>query len=220
MKKMVIVLAIVALSVGPAFGFTKGLTGGGNKQDAAAVTMDDAVASQSNLMKAYSQGVKYNLATQGTMAEALGLKEEAAKLHTAAESIQEGNAKGIEATKAETASLTEVVDQKMAAGGDLSDGAKKKVGQSLLTMAKSLLAYKTAADMSKSTLDLAQDVIKDAPMTQKISAKKTLDPVLTIAPKVPGELANVTTTAKQYIDFAKSVGVEPPADLNKALGDL
>lgn len=220
MKKMVIVLAVVVLTVGPAFGFTKGLIGGGKNQAASAVTMDDAVASQSDLVKSYSQGVKYNFQTQSTMAAALGLKEEAAKLHTAAESIQEGNVKGIEAAKAETAGLTEAVDKKVAAGGELSDEAKKKVGQSLITMCKSLLAYRTAADMSKSTLELAQTVIKDAPITQKMSAKKTLDPVLTIGPKVPGEMANMASTAKHYIDFAKSVGVEPPADLNKALGDL
>jgi hypothetical protein len=220
MNKILIVLSIVLLTAVSASAFTKGLSGGAKKDGAVSITMDDAVASQSNLVKAYANGVKFNLQTQGIMAEALGLKEDAAQLQTAANSIQDGNSKGIDAARAETQSVSANVEKKMAEGGELSADARIKVGESLITLTQCILSYKDAVSMSKTSLDMAQTVIKDAPMLQKASAKSTLEPVLTIAPKMPGDLVSVTTTAKKYIEFAKSAGIEAPADLNKALGDL
>lgn len=222
MKKLIVASLAMVLTAGPAFSFglPKIPSVGSEKSAASAVSIEDALASQADLVKAYSKGVKFNLQTQGLMAEALGLKTEAAKLIAAAEGIQEGNVEGIEATKAETAAVSETVEKKMSEGSELSGESKKTVAKSLGTMALSLLSYRNAADKTQSSLQMAKSVIENAPMTQKLSAKNQLDSVLKVAPKIPGDLSNVVMTAKKYVDFAKSAGVAPPADLNTALGDL
>jgi hypothetical protein len=213
-------LLIVLLTTGVGFAFGLPSIPGVGDASSASASLEDAVSAQTDLENAYSNGAKFNLQTQGLMAEALGLKDEAAKFLTAADGIQEGNAKSVEATRATTEGLSAVVEQKMAQGEVLSTESKKKVGESLVTMAQSLLSYKIAADKSQSSLEMAKSVIANAPLTQKLSAKNTLNPVLTIAPKVPGDLASVAATAKKYMAFAKSAGIEPPSDLNSALGDL
>lgn len=220
MKKVVVSLSIVFLTAGSVFAFGVPSMPGASAKKSASVSMEDAVSSQADLVQAYSNGVKLNLQTQSIMADALGLKDESAKLLTAAESINEGNAKGIDATVAGTKSQSEAVANKMAEGGELSGESKKLVGKSLVTMGLSLVSYKQAAGKAKDSLDMAQSVIKSASMTQKLSAKDTLSPVLSIAPKVPGDLVNIASVAKKYIDFAKSAGIKPPSDLTKALGDL
>ena len=96
----------------------------------------------------------------------------------------------------------------------------RKVGLSLVSLTKSVLAYKTAADLSTGALDSAQSVVKSASMTDVMSIKEKLSPVLSIAPKVPGDLTSIVTTATKYVQFAKAAGVKPPSDLTSALGDL
>jgi|GEM_PF-2914343 polyhydroxyalkanoate synthesis regulator phasin len=222
MKRGLFALLVLLIAASNSFGFgLPGLPGAKSEaQGGGAATMDDAVAAQNDLIKAYSSGVKFNLITQGLMAEALGMKDKAAKCKTTADAINEGNAEGLQASKAITDEATAEIEKKMAEAGELSAESKKKVGESLVTMAQCLIAYKTAADKSQNSLKLAQSVIESAPVTQKLSAKKQLDPVLSIAPSVPSELANVSTTATKYVQFAKSAGIQAPSDLNKALGEL
>ncbi|RLF06673.1 MAG: hypothetical protein DRJ64_04200, partial [Thermoprotei archaeon] len=69
-------------------------------------------------------------------------------------------------------------------------------------------------------LESAQSVVKNASMTEVMSLKDKLSPVLSIAPNVPGDLTSVISTATKYVQFAKSAGVKPPSDLTSALGDL
>ena len=69
-------------------------------------------------------------------------------------------------------------------------------------------------------MESAQSVVKNASMTKVMSIKNDLGPVLSIAPKVPGDLTSVVATATKYVQFAKNAGVKPPSDLTSALGDL
>lgn len=219
MKRVTIALVMIVLMAGSSFAF--GVPSFGSKSDSApAVSLEDAMAAQTDLISAYVAGNKADLETKSIIAEALGLKDQAAELMMASESINEGNAKDISATQAKTESAQSAIEEKMSSSKDLSADAKKKVGLSLVSLTKCVLAYKSAADLSTGALDSAQSVVKNAPMTQKLSVKKDLDPLLSIAPKVPGDLTSIVTTATKYVQFAKSAGVEPPSDLTSALGDL
>ena len=128
--------------------------------------------------------------------------------------------KDIPATHAKTEDAQKAMESKMADSKDLSDEAKLKVGESLVCLTKCVVSYKQAADYSQTALDSAQNVVKNSSVTEVFTVKKKLDPVLTIAPKVPGDLTSVVDTSTKYLAFAKSVGVEPPADLESALGGL
>lgn len=219
MKKVTIALVMIVLMAGTSFAF--GVPSFGGKKDAApAVSLEDAMAAQTDLVSAYVTGNKADLETKSIIADALGLRDQAAELMTASESINEGNAKDISATQAKTEGAQKAIDEKMDGSKELSAEAKKKVGLSLVSLTKCVLAYKTAADLSTGALDSAQSVVKSASMTEVMSIKKDLGPVLSIAPKVPGDLTSVVTTATKYVQFAKSAGVEPPSDLTSALGDL
>jgi hypothetical protein len=219
MKKLAIALLIVVTAVGTSFAF--GMPGFGKKsKNKPAVSIDEAMASQSNLVAAYVAGNKYDLETKSLIAEALGLRDEASTLKMASESINEGNVKDIPATRAKTEDAQKAMESKMADSNELSDDAKATIGKSLVCLTKCVVSYKQAADLSQSALDSAQSVVKNSSMTEVVTVKKKLDPVLTIAPKVPGDMTSIVETSTKYLAFAKSAGVKPPSDLESALGSL
>jgi hypothetical protein len=219
MKKLLLALLIVTMTTatGFAFGIPKLSKQSGG---APAVTMDQALKTQNDLVAAYVAGKKYDLETKAMIAEALGLREEAAVLMTASESISEGNVQDIPATQAKTEEAQQAMEEKMADSKELSKEAQIKVGESLLCLTKSVLNYKKAVDLSHNALDSAQSVVKSSSPTEVFKVKKQLNPVLTIAPKLPDDLVSVAETSSRYVAFAKTVGVEPPADLESALGNL
>jgi hypothetical protein len=212
------VLTVVVFSAnGFAFGIPK-LPGTGSKS-APAVNIEDALSMQNDLMKAYTNGVKYNLEANSIMGDALNLKEEAANLKADAQGVDGTNVKDLKARVAKTKNATLKIENAMASNKELSSEAKKKVAKSFIPLAASLVSYKVAADKSVSALENAKSVIENAPMTEKLSAKSKLDPILTIAPSVPGDLADVLSMTNNYVKFAKSNGIEVPKDLSAALGD-
>ena len=90
MKHLTIALLIVVMTVETSFAF--GLPSlGANNKDQSGVSIDDAMKSQSDLVAAYVAGNKYDLETKSIIADALGLREEAATLMMASESINDGN---------------------------------------------------------------------------------------------------------------------------------
>ena len=219
MKKVLVVLFCSLFVVSSAFAFgVPGLGGGGGSKSSA--SLDDAVSAQNDLVKAYVQGAKNNMQAQATMADALGLKEQSAVFTATAEGMNESNAKDIPAEVAKTEDASKKIADELKNAKELSADSKKKVAKSLVPLAVSLANYKVAGDKSKTSLEMAKSVIENASMMDKAKAKKQLDPVLAIAPKVPGDLTALASTAKSYIQFAKSNKIEVPKDVTKELGDL
>ena len=218
MKKILIGVLILLFTSTSVFSFGVPKIGGGDKKPA--VSLEDALVAQNDLVGAYVAGNKYDLETKAILADALGLKDEAAELKMASESINEGNSKDISATQAKTKNAQKAIEAKMGESKELSTDAKKKVGESLASLTKSVISYKKAAELSTGALDSAKSVVKNASMTDALSIKKKLGSVLKIAPKVPGDLISIASTATKYMSFAKSAGVKPPSDLTSALGDL
>jgi len=219
MKKLSMALFMVFFSVGQLFAF--GVPSfGGKSAESPTISIEDAMASQSSFVASYVTGNVLDLETKSLLAEALGLDDQANELRVAAKSMNEGNAKDIAATVAKTEAATKAVDEKMKDSGDLSGDAKKKVAESLLTLTGCVVAYKTAAELAPSALESAQSVVKSASLMDAMSIKNKLGPVLTIAPKIPGDLSSIVTTASKYVEFARNSGVKPPSNLMSALGDL
>ena len=218
MKKILIGVLILLFTSTSVFSFNIPKMGGKDKKPA--VSLEDALVAQKDLVGAYVAGNKYDLVTKAILADALGLKDEAAELKTASESINEGNAKDISATQAKTENAQKAIEAKMDASKELSADAKKKVGASFLSLTAAVISYKKAVELSAGALDSAKSVVKNASMTDALSIKKQLSDVLEIAPQVPGDLSSIASTATKYIQFAKSAGVKPPSDLTSALGDL
>lgn len=189
---------------------------GGNKSGGG---FENAMAAQAGFVGAYVAGNKYDFEAKALAAEALGLKEEAATLKIAAESINEGNAKDIPATKTKTEDAQGAIDKKMAESKELTAESKALLGKSLLNMANSVINYKKASELSKGALTSAQSAVKGTSPMNMPSVKKDLDPIFTIGPKMPGDLASVIETASRYSKFARSAGVEPPDNLKSALGE-
>lgn len=185
-------------------------------------SLESAVDSQDKLVKTYVGAAQFNLEAQRIMAEALGLKERAAELETQAASLGSGNVnKGeIDKIRGLTQAAQEEIDGQMAEARELSPESKVMVAKSMLPFAQCVLGYKDAAALCEDSLSLANDVIQNAPLTQKLSATRQLEKVVYLAPKVPSDLTAALSTAKKYVDFAKSNDVEMPADATDALGDL
>ena len=224
MKKIqiaLIVLMVSSLISSSAFAFDLG-GAGKKKSSSSAVTMDDALKSQGALIESYKNGVKLNYEANSLMASALGNKENAAKYKSMADDLDDANCDFdcLEKKTKITEEANEQINKDMSSAKELSSEAKKKVRKSLIPLSKSVLSYKNAAEQSEACLDAAKSVIESASFTQKMSAKKKLDPVLTIAPRAPKDLVNVGNTLKNYIDFAKSHKVKIPKDATDTMGSL
>lgn len=218
MKKVLATLLVGLFIV--TLGFANGLPGIGAKKSSSEVNIEEALSAQSNLVNAYVAGNIYDLESKSLLAEALGFKDYAATLRMASESINDGNVKDIPSIQAKTEEAQKAIDAKMAESSELSEEAKVKVVESLGSLALCIVNYKSAVDYSKPALESATAAVKDASPMKVLSVKQNFDLALFIGPKVPTDFASLVQTATRYIAFAKSAGIEPPLDLEDALGDL
>lgn len=219
MKNVTIALLVLVMTSGNVFAF--GIPSFGVKKAAtSSVSLEDAMSSQDDLVSAYVAGNKFDFKTKALLAEALGLRDEAATFQTAADSIGVGNVKDIAATQAQTEGAQEAIELKMAESEGLSSESKAMVCESLVCLAASVTNYKKAAELSSGALESATSVIKGASLTNVVSLKSKLGPVLSVAPKVPGALTSIVATASKYFAFAKSAGISVPSDAGSVLGAL
>ena len=216
-----IILTVFTLMVFSANSFAFGIPKLASKgsTNAPAVNIEDVLTAQNALIEDYINGIKSNYVAQSYMCEALGLDDEAANAKSSAQGFSESNVKGIKAKRENSKSIDEKIEKEMATHKELSSEAKALVAKSLIPLSQSIISYKGAAEKSAKTLDNAKSVLSNASMTKKLSIKRKLDPVLSIAPKVPGDLTNLLTLAGNYVKFAKSKDIKIPKDLNAALGD-
>ena len=223
MKRILTVVAVLTVTMflaNSAMGF--GLPKmGKNEKSSVAVSLDDVKKGQKDLVTAYTNGVQANHNANGLMLEAIVGKEAAAKSKEAAEGLKEGNCTSDmkKNTKIADGARAKIAEE-MAKSKELSAESKKLVGASLVEIGKSVVSHAAAVKLAQANIDGAQAVIKDAPMTKKMGVKKELDPILKIAPSVPGELAAVGKSLKNYIDFAKSQSIPVPPEATDALGEF
>ncbi len=195
---------------------------GKKKVSDSAVSLDDTIKEQGDLVKIYEKALKLDQDANFMLVEAIKGKEKADQYREQAKGVTSGNCNSdyIKKKVKITKEAHEESAKCSAKVGELSTESKEKVGESMILMAESVICYKQAATKSKTCLDNAKSVVKSAPMTKKLSVKKKLDPVLTIGPKMPGSLVEAGKTLKNLVAFAKSNKIKVPQKATQALGEL
>ena len=203
-----------------AFGIPK--MGKKKSSSAPAVSIDDALKSQGDLMKTYRSGVASNTKAQGLFSEALGNKDQAAKLKAAADGLTSGNCDYdcLEKTTQVTKEAEKANNEQLSSAKNMSDASKAKFGEGLVQLGTSVLLYKKASGKSADCLSGAKSVIESAPMMKKMSFKSKLQPVMDIAPNLPQNFLDIGKSLKNCIDFAKANKIKVPKKATAALGEL
>lgn len=188
----------------------------------ATISIDDALKSQDDLMKTYRNGVASNTKAQSLFSEALGSKEQAGKLKTAADGLISGNCDFdcLKKTTKITEDAEKANNELLKSSKDMSTKSKAKFGEGLVELGTAVLFYKKASGKSADCLSSAKSVVENAPMLKKFSFKKKLKPVLDIAPNLPQNLTDIGKSLKSCVDFAKVNKIKIPKKATAALGEL
>ena len=204
-KAFVIATAALALTT-PVLSFAQfGSLLGGKTSSSNSGT--DLNAQQDQMARSYVTAGQAILTAQGHLAGALGLNTEAIDKAATANSI---SASDIDAQdKAISASATAIAEAQKS-GAQLKDtAAKEKYAKGLLSLAVGLKKY---TDMSKGVQDFTSGLKGASPMMlPKLQAG------VYIVKSLPTNVSNLTGVLKNAVDFAKTNGVEVPADATSIL---
>lgn len=214
MKKIVasgFACVAVSLSLAPSLGLAQfgnlgGLTSalGGGKSSANAGA--DIGAQQDALVRNYVAAGKDVLKANGHFGDALGIKTQALNATTTSDSL---TAKDIEAQdKAISADAAAVADA-IKAGATLKDAeSKAKYAQGLVSLISGVKKYK---DMSKDAQGFSSGMSANPMMLTKLESG------IYVVKNLPSGVTNLSSSLKSAIDFARSNGVEVPADATSVL---
>lgn len=184
------------------------LPGTGNSADAGAIAgQNDA------LVRGYVGANKDVLLANALMAEALGLKDQAATARATADALTEGATKGNleDSNKAVSASTAAVADA-MAKHPQLDAQSKATYQQGLARLAQGLIRY---VKLRKPAQDFSAG-LKGAPPT----ALPKLQSGIYIVSQLPGGISNLGSSLKNATAFAKSNDIPVPPDATEALAAL
>jgi hypothetical protein len=204
----------IALSIGvvadaSAFGLPK--IGGSNDSANTNNTesLDSVIVQQDSLVKTYQSSLGDILSAQALFLEAYGKKEDAAKLVSAAEAIGKGSVDKDEFAKSTTLSkdANETIRKDIAEGEELSSEGRAKYQEGLLPYASGVgKIAKLRPEFEKFTQS-AKAQLDSASMMEKLKVKKQLDVGIYLATKAPGYVADLASTTKEILTFAKKQGV-------------
>lgn len=183
------------------------IPGMGNKSAATG----DLSGTQDQLVKQYVDANKTVLQGNAQMADAIGLKDQAAIARTAGESLGDGATKGNlsdadKVTSETSQKLTEKLNDKSIV---LDADAKKKFAGSLVTMASALVKYvglRTPVQSFSTNLKGASPM-----MLPKLQTG------MYIATSLPGNVKTLQSALGNAVSFAKSHGVAVPSETTSAL---
>jgi hypothetical protein len=204
---------VICLSISvnvSAFGL-KDVVGGGK---GGGVDVDNLMNDQSELLKQVSAAL-LNLATsQALMAEALGLKEQAAIAAQNADALESGDLTGKDDMEKQINSSQEVsnaIHEKLNESEGLSAEGKA-------TFAKSLPPYGLGSVGVVTTSKKAIEQAKGVSSTKDLTILSKLGPLLSYSKKAPGLIQSFTASTGSIIKFSKANGIDT-TDLEKATSD-
>ncbi len=192
----------------PSVGSVKNLVGGGSGASAG-----DLSGQQDALVRGYVAANKEVLSANALMAEALGLKSDAAASAATATSLTEGATKDAleESNKAVTAS-TNAVAAELAKKPVLDASSKAMYSKGLLTLASGVTKF---VGVGKNVGTMGTN-LKSAPLTQL----PKLQSAAYVVSNFPSSMGNVSDALKNAIAFAQSQDIPVPADATAALAAL
>lgn len=172
----------------------------------------DLAGSQDKLVHQYVDANKTVLLANSQMADAVGLKEEAATMRATSESLGDGATKGnlADADKL-TSDNSRKLSEKMNDGTMVLDaGAKKKFTAGLVTMASGMVKY---VGMKGNFQSFSSSLKSASPMMLP-----KLQNGVYIVSSLPGNAKNLGTALSNATSFAKSHDIEVPKEATAALG--
>jgi hypothetical protein len=187
-------------SVGKLTGGTSSSAEGGNE-----------VAQQDKLVRAYVAANKEVLVAQSKMAEAVGLKESAAKLKSTADALGDGATKGnlSDADKIQSDSSKEISERLKDGNLKMDAQSQALYGSGMASLGLGVVKY---VGMRPHITEFA-NTLKASPM---LAATKLSAGAYVVA-NFPGNAKNVYDTLSLSTAYAKSQDIPVPADATKAL---
>ena len=192
----------------PNLGSVKGMLGGSGSGGGA-----DLSGQQDALVRGYVAANKEVLNANALMAEALGLKGEAATSAATASSLTEGATKdALEESNKAVAASTNAVAAELAKQPVLDANAKALYSKGLLTLATGVTKF---VGVGKNVGAMGSN-LKSAPLTQL----PKLQSAAYVVSNFPSSMGNVSDALKNAIAFERSQDIPVPADATAALAAL
>ena len=192
----------------PNLGSVKGMLGGSGSGGGA-----DLSGQQDALVRGYVAANKEVLSANALMAEALGLKGEAATSAATASSLTEGATKdALEESNKAVAASTNAVATELAKQPVLDANSKALYSKGLLTLATGVTKF---VGVGKNVGAMGSN-LKSAPLTQL----PKLQSAAYVVSNFPSSMGNVSDALKNAIAFARSQDIPVPADATAALAAL
>lgn len=209
--------ALAFIGIG-SLGFAIDLPSFGGEGKKAPAETTDASASQDELVKAYVAANTETLLGQQSLAEALGLKDEAAKTAAAIESLKSGATEdGLKSANAVQSDTDSAIASSMAKNTALSDESKAKFSEGLGHYGAGLVGTIKLKDAATTFQKAAQSQIGAASMLEKMSVTKKLSAGVFVAKNLPGHIGALASGLRNAISFAQSHKIPVPDDATKAL---
>lgn len=207
-------LSLVALTLACTSVHAIDLPGMGKKKEQKAENVVDAFAMQDGLLGNFSKATQSLLMAQSGMADALGLKDQAATSMAEAKAIGSGSIDKAAAEKAKAGSeaASKAIEDALKKGDALSSESKKAFAKSLVPYAISVKGALALPNDAKSFADIAQQQISAASMMEKLNVTKKLEPGVYVAKEAPGFIGGHVTTIKQIVGFLKANNIEVPKE--------
>lgn len=209
MKKLCITTITAAALVTPSLGMAQfnisNVLGGGTSANSNAGV--DLGAQQDALTRNYVAAGNDVMNANRLFAEALGIQAQAVGAAATSDAV---SAKEIEAQDKAISADAAAIAEAMKSGATLKDAESKvKFGKGLVSLAQAMLKYK---GMGKDVESFSSGLSGASPlMLPKLQSGAYVIKTL------PTSVSNLSTSLKSAIDFARSNGVEIPADATSLL---
>lgn len=173
----------------------------------------DLSGQNDSLVRGYVAANKDVLLANSQMADALGLKDQAAASRATADALTDGATKGnLEDSNKAVSASTDAVAKEMAKGPKLDEAAKKKYQDGMAQLGRGVLKYVGLSGPAKA---FSEGVKSASPMVLP-----KLQGGAYVVSQLPTGLSNLGTSLKNANAFAKSNDIPVPADATQALASL
>jgi hypothetical protein len=181
----------------------------------------DASASQDQLVTTYVAASSETMLGQSKMADALGLKDQAAELAAKAEALKSCSTKDcISDSTTVSEGDQKKIDEAQAKSTDVTDAAKATFSDGLKHYGLGLAGTVALKNSAMNFQQSAQAQITSASLLDKMSVTKKLAVGTYVATNLPGHIANLGSGLKSAVSFAQSHGIPVPTDATAALSGL
>jgi hypothetical protein len=175
----------------------------------------EATTQQDQLVKAYVDADKDVLKAQSKMADAVGLKERAAKLNAASDALSSGATKdSLEASETEQSEASKEIQAKLKDGNlQMDEAGKKKFADAMGDLGRGITKYTKL----KGPIVNFQAAITKGGAAGALTAVGKLGAGKFIITSAPSNLRNMSSTLSSSIAYAKSHDIPVPADATAAI---